>query len=87
MFTYPFRYVPAPQIVEASRELISRILGDPALDAVFRDGKMMGVLQTDRGYLYDSPEAGRRSTVSSRRYSISQTPQATSARVKPRFQQ
>ena len=52
MFTYPFRYVPAPQIVEASRELISRILGDPALDAVFRDGKMMGVLQTDRGYLY-----------------------------------
>lgn len=64
MFTYPFRYVPAPQIVEASRELISRILGDPALDAVFRDGKMMGVLQTDRGYLYAfSGLAGGRATI------------------------
>ena len=64
MFTNPYRYVPAPQIVEASRELISRILGAPALDAVFRDGKMMGVLQTDRGYLYAfSGLAGGRATI------------------------
>ena len=52
LFTYPFRYVPAPQIVEASRELIAHIKADPTLDKVFGEGKMMGVLQTDRGFIY-----------------------------------
>lgn len=52
MFTYPFRYVPAPQIVEASKELISRIQASQQLDSLFRCGKMMGVLQTDGGFLY-----------------------------------
>ena len=51
-FTYPFRYVPEPQIVQASQGLIARIAGDPALDSLFREGKMMGVLETDRGFLY-----------------------------------
>ncbi len=52
MFTYPFRYVPSPLIVKASKELISRISKDPSLDSMFRSGKMLGVLRTDRGFLF-----------------------------------
>ena len=51
-FTYPFRYVPEPQIVRAAEELISRISDSEDLDVLFREGKMMGVLETDRGFLY-----------------------------------
>lgn len=52
MFTYPFRYTPAPQVVEASKVLIGRIEADSALDALFREGKMMGVLVCDEEVLY-----------------------------------
>lgn len=44
MFTYPFRYVPSPEVREAAERLIERIAGSPELDALFRDGKMLGVL-------------------------------------------
>lgn len=51
-FTYPFCYVPHPAVVKAAGELIARIDSDPALSAIFGEGKMMGVLWTDRGFLY-----------------------------------
>lgn len=51
-FTYPFCYVPHPKVVEAARALIERIDSDPALHSLFAEGKMMGVLLTDRGPLY-----------------------------------
>lgn len=43
-FTYPFRYVPSPEIVRAAQALISRIDSDPELHAAFAEGKMLGVL-------------------------------------------
>ncbi|MCQ2185902.1 MAG: RluA family pseudouridine synthase [Bacteroidales bacterium] len=43
-FTYPFRYTPSEEVVEASREIISRIAGDGFLHSLFADGKMLGVL-------------------------------------------
>ncbi len=52
MFTYPFRYIPHPEIVRASEELIARMDGDEKLRGIFAEGKMMGVLMTDRGMLF-----------------------------------
>lgn len=43
-FTYPFRYVPSPEIIRAAQALISRIDSDPELHAAFAEGKMLGVL-------------------------------------------
>lgn len=51
-FTYPFCYVPSPEVTEASRELISRIDSNPELSRIFAEGKMMGVLITDGGPLF-----------------------------------
>ncbi len=47
MFTFPFCYTPRPEIVAASRRLIARIDADPALRALFAEGKMLGVLEVD----------------------------------------
>ncbi len=52
MFTYPFRYTPHPEIVKAAEELIARIDSEESLRTVFAEGKMMGVLMTDKGFLY-----------------------------------
>ena len=43
-FTYPFRYVPHPLVVEAARKLIAAIDSDPLLTYFFSEGKMLGVL-------------------------------------------
>lgn len=43
-FTYPFCYVPHPQVVEAAHVLIGRIDSNPELKDLFSEGKMMGVL-------------------------------------------
>lgn len=60
-FTYPFCYVPRPEIIEAAKDLIARLdvlrYGDPAAKGAdiarsLGQGKMMGVLQTDHGMLY-----------------------------------
>lgn len=64
MFTYPFRYNPAPEIVEASRALTAFVDADVQLRKIFSEGKMMGVLLTDRGPLYAfSGLAGGRSRI------------------------
>ncbi len=63
-FTYPFRYTPSAEVVGASRKLISRIASDPSLDALFSEGKMLGVLVCDEGVLYGfSGLAGGRAVV------------------------
>ena len=51
-FTYPFCYVPHPLVQDAARALIERLDSDPAIGGLFAEGKMMGVLITDRGPLY-----------------------------------
>ena len=51
-FTYPFRYVPHPLVVDAARAIIAKLDADPALNAVFCEGKMLGVLLTQEGPLY-----------------------------------
>lgn len=51
-FTYPFCYVPCPEIVQAAEALIRRIDSDARLSSLFGEGKMMGVLWTDGGFLY-----------------------------------
>lgn len=51
-FTYPFRYLPSPAIREAAAALVDRIDATPALKACFAEGKMLGVLLTDRGPIY-----------------------------------
>ncbi|MBQ7622602.1 MAG: hypothetical protein IJS66_02550 [Bacteroidales bacterium] len=51
-FTYPFRYVPSPEVKEAASRLIARLDSDPEAAAPFAGGKMMGVLITDGGPLY-----------------------------------
>ena len=43
-FTYPFRYVPHPLVVEAAQKLIAAIDSDPLLKYIFAEGKMLGVL-------------------------------------------
>lgn len=51
MFTYPFRYAPSPETVEAAKALAARIDASPRLRSIFSEGKMLGVLLTDRGVL------------------------------------
>ena len=51
MFTYPFRYAPSPETVEAAKALTARIDASPRLRSIFSEGKMLGVLLTDRGVL------------------------------------
>lgn len=43
-FTYPFCYVPDPEIFKASRELIRHIDSSPRLKQIFEEGKMLGIL-------------------------------------------
>ena len=47
-FTFPFCYTPSPEIVAASRRLTARIDADPQLQALFAEGKMLGVLRVRR---------------------------------------
>ena len=51
-FTFPFCYTPRPEIVSAARRLTARIDADPALRAVFAEGKMLGVLMVETDFLY-----------------------------------
>ena len=51
MFTYPFRYAPSPETVEAAKALAARIDASPRLRSIFSEGKMLGVLLTDRDVL------------------------------------
>lgn len=51
-FTYPFRYVPSPEVVAASKALIERIKADEKLDSIFSEGKMLGVLVCEETTLY-----------------------------------
>ena len=59
-FTYPFRYVPRPEVKQAAQELITRIdageFRPPRypidLKAALSEGKMLGVLLTDKGPMY-----------------------------------
>lgn len=63
-FTYPFRYVPCEEIVEESRKLISEIDSSEDLKDLFGEGKMLGILLTDKGFLHAfSGLAKGRSTV------------------------
>ncbi len=43
-FTYPFRYTPHPLVVEEAQKLIAEISADSALDSLFCEGKMLGVM-------------------------------------------
>ena len=52
LFTYPFRYRPSPAIREAAAALGDRSDADPGLRARWAEGKMLGVLLTDRGPIY-----------------------------------
>jgi tRNA pseudouridine32 synthase/23S rRNA pseudouridine746 synthase len=47
-FTFPFCYTPRPEIVAAARRLSARIESDPALQGLFAEGKMLGVLEVER---------------------------------------
>lgn len=51
MFTYPFRYRPSPETLEAARNLVARIDSCAGLREIFSEGKMLGVLVTDSGVL------------------------------------
>lgn len=51
MFTYPFRYAPSPETVEAAKVLTARIDASQRLRNIFSEGKMLGVLLTDCGVL------------------------------------
>lgn len=51
MFTYPFRYAPSPETVEAAKALAARIDASPRLRSIFSEGKMLGVLLTDHSVL------------------------------------
>ena len=68
-FTYPFCYTPAPEVVDASEKIISRISGSEDLGKLFSEGKMLGVLMVEDGagkvdFLYGfSGLAGGRSVV------------------------
>ena len=43
-FTYPFRYIPNPLVLDAARALIADIDSDPELSRIFAEGKMLGVM-------------------------------------------
>ena len=45
-FTYPFRYIPKPEVKEAAERILSKKIKE------FEEGKMLGVLITDGGCLY-----------------------------------
>lgn len=51
MFTYPFRYAPSPETVEAAKALTATIDASQRLRNIFSEGKMLGVLLTDCGVL------------------------------------
>lgn len=57
-FTFPFCYVPIPEIVDAANVMIHRISANRALDSAFCEGKMLGVLMAQNNgsdkisYLY-----------------------------------
>lgn len=51
-FTYPFCYVPHHEVVEAAQSLIKHLDSSEDLKALFSEGKMMGVLLTDKGTLF-----------------------------------
>ena len=64
MFTYPFRYVPDPSVVDAADSLTAMIDGSEFLRGLFSEGKMLGVLLTDHGCLHAfSGLAGGRSVL------------------------
>ena len=64
MFTYPFRYVPDPSVVDAADALTAMIDGSEFLRGLFSEGKMLGVLLTDHGCLHAfSGLAGGRSVL------------------------
>ena len=46
-FTFPFCYTPRPEIVSAARRLTDRIDADPELQALFAEGKMLGVMMVE----------------------------------------
>jgi hypothetical protein len=46
-FTFPFCYTPRPEIVAAARRLSARIESAPALQGLFAEGKMLGVLMVE----------------------------------------
>lgn len=48
-FTFPFSYTPHPLVREAAERLIERISSDSELDALFSEGKMLGVLLCSDG--------------------------------------
>lgn len=57
MFTYPFCYTPAEDIVQASERIIRIIDSTPLLKEAFCEGKMLGVLKVEKedgsvDYLY-----------------------------------
>jgi tRNA pseudouridine32 synthase/23S rRNA pseudouridine746 synthase len=43
-FTDPFRYVPHPLVKAAAEDIMNGIDSDPQLEAIFAEGKMLGVL-------------------------------------------
>lgn len=51
-FTYPFRYTPDPRVSEAARLKIAEIAATPKLNALFTEGKMLGVLVCRETVLY-----------------------------------
>ena len=64
LFTYPFCYRPHPDIVRAADDLIARIGSREELHTLFAGGKMLGVMKTDKGFLYGfSGLAGGRAVV------------------------
>ena len=52
LFTYPFCYVPRPEVRDAARALTGRIDANPSLRGLFSEGKMMGTLVCEEGTLY-----------------------------------
>ncbi len=50
-FTDPFRYFPHPLVIQAAGEVMAGIDSDPELRSVFLEGKMLGVLIVENGYL------------------------------------
>ncbi len=50
-FTNPFRYFPHPLVVRAAEEVMGRIDSSPELREAFSEGKMLGILLVEGGYL------------------------------------
>ena len=65
MLNNPFCYFPRPSVVKAADDLIQRIEQSPVLRNIFREGKMLGVLEIEDGsFLYAfSGLAGGRSRI------------------------